>query len=163
MRRLTKLVFAMLAGVALLGEATDALGQLEARSVIPTSYLNNIVVADFNHDGNMDFAVASYYNNRYPKGIQVFLGKGDATFKPPVVYPVENGAGPLALADLNHDGKVDIVALTGEPPATNILLGNGDGTFQPPRTSCHTLSSSGGGVGRFQWRRQPRHRYDQSV
>jgi len=35
----------------------------------------------------------------------------------------------LAVADFNHDGKLDVVAVEKE---VQIFLGNGDGTFQPP-------------------------------
>ena len=44
----------------------------------------------------------------------------------------------MAVADLNGDGKPDIVvantAMLPTPTAVSVLLGNGDGTFQPAQT-----------------------------
>ncbi len=67
-------------------------------------------------------------------------------FAAPVAYPVEHGPIFVAIADLNQDGKRDLViASTNDPdgpdnnigttgdnvPSTvSVLLGNGDGTFQ---------------------------------
>ncbi|MHB8417460.1 MAG: FG-GAP repeat domain-containing protein [Myxococcales bacterium] len=44
------------------------------------------------------------------------------------------GAGPIALAiaDLNRDGKPDLVAVAQGSGSVAVLLGNGDGTFQAP-------------------------------
>ncbi len=53
----------------------------------------------------------------------------------------------LAAADLNGDGKPDIVEVNWSPSTVRVLLGNGDGTFQPAMTSsapadpgCLTIS-----------------------
>jgi hypothetical protein len=51
-----------------------------------------------------------------------------------VDYSAGNEPGAVAVADLNHDGKLDIVAanfgnFTGH--TVSVLVGNGDGTFQP--------------------------------
>ena len=62
--------------------------------------------------------------------MSVLLGKGDGTFQPPVGSSPSRFVAPsIIAADVNHDGKLDLVA-GGNGPATT-LLGNGDGTFQP--------------------------------
>jgi hypothetical protein len=101
---------------------------------LPFAAPNSVVVADFNHDGAMDFAVASYDIGYGGPGVAVFLGNGDGTFKQPITYGVTNGAGPLAIGDLNHDGNPDLVASSYGSNAVVVLLGNSDGTFQPPVT-----------------------------
>ena len=58
----------------------------------------------------------------------VLLGNGDGTFKPKVVYTSDIPSDPH-LADVNGDGKVDIIA--GGSYGALVYLGNGDGTFQP--------------------------------
>jgi hypothetical protein len=96
-----------------------------------SSATNILATADFNGDGNPDLAIV---NNG---GIGISLGNGDGTFQPQVMY----GAGEysVAVADINHDGQLDLVATgTASTGGVEVLLGNGDGTFQPP------IPSSGG-------------------
>jgi hypothetical protein len=88
-----------------------------------------VVTADFNRDGKMDIAVASVSDTFQ---VQVFLGKGDGTFGPPTSYDAGVAAGPMAAADLNHDGNPDLVVLDYESNSVSVLLGNGDGTFHAP-------------------------------
>lgn len=58
------------------------------------------------------------YNNA------VYLGNGDGTFKQlPLNVQIPESA-PIALADLNGDGILDLVV------GPNVYAGNGDGTFQ---------------------------------
>jgi uncharacterized protein (DUF2141 family) len=87
----------------------------------PGSACANVVVADFNGDGNMDFAVNGWENGQ---DLTVLLGKGNGTFAPPVSYNVD-GRVYILVGDLNGDGKPDILALEINLTAIN----NGDGTF----------------------------------
>ena len=48
----------------------------------------------------------------------------------PIPYAVPNVGQAIATADLNHDGKLDLVA--GGGSSISVLLGNGDGTFRGP-------------------------------
>jgi hypothetical protein len=93
----------------------------------------HLVIADFNGDGKLDLAEGN-------SGV-VLLGRGDGTFEAPLSYGV---LGPLAVGDLNRDGKPDL-AIKKDRGSVSILLGNGDGTFQPEVTSTAT-SGLGGGV-----------------
>src|ERR1017187_9198855 len=88
-----------------------------------------LAVGDFNSDGKLDLAVVA------GDGVTVFLGKGDGTFNPGVSYPVSPTPVFVAAADLNHDGKTDLItvnvgATSTTPGTVSILLGNGNGTFQ---------------------------------
>ncbi len=76
-----------------------------------------LAAADFNLDGNLDLYA----------GGALFLGNGDGTFVLHATYPVANAAA-AAAADLNRDGKPDLVVA--QQSGVSVLLGNGDGSFQ---------------------------------
>jgi hypothetical protein len=81
-----------------------------------------------------------------PPTVQLFVGNGDGTFQAPntltltpnilPVVPLGVQGSPFAFADLNGDGKLDLVTVgssaDGSIPQVAITLGNGDGTFQLP-------------------------------
>jgi len=63
-------------------------------------------------------------------GACVFLGNGDGTFKTAVNYYFPWG-NSVAIADLNGDKKLDLVATDFQDSTVWVLLGNGNGTFKP--------------------------------
>jgi uncharacterized protein (TIGR03437 family) len=87
-----------------------------------------VAVADLNSDGKVDVVWGPVRSSV----IYLWLGNGDGTFQQPRGIPpgADRGAKPLAVGDLNHDGKPDIVL--GDGVGLIVLLGNGDGTFQNP-------------------------------
>ena len=104
----------------------------------------HVNVADLNGDGKPDLVLSLYDHN-----IDVFLNNGNGTFQPAVGYTTETpgsvGGYPrgVTFADVNHDGKLDIITdnfgeptpadqSTPEPGSIGVLYGNGDGTFQAP-------------------------------
>jgi hypothetical protein len=48
-----------------------------------------------------------------------------------VVIPVGKGPASLAIADVNHDGKLDIIVANASDETISILLGDGKGHFAP--------------------------------
>jgi hypothetical protein len=88
----------------------------------------SLAVADFNGDGRPDVAVP---NETDPGTVSVLLGNGDGTFQPAVKYSTGSLPYVVVAADLNHDGKMDLVVTNGGDNTVSVLLGNGDGTFQP--------------------------------
>ena len=91
-----------------------------------------MTIADLNHDGNLDLALADH-----SKQVSVLLANADGTFQPVTNYPVSLGDGPflndIAAGDFNEDGNLDlVVALVFDGPGgIALLFGNSDGTFQP--------------------------------
>jgi hypothetical protein len=98
----------------------------------------NVVVADFNNDGKPDVAVSNSSNGS-SLTYSVYLGNGDGTFQAPLNIFSNRYAMSIAAADVNGDGKLDLVAAAENGVAgVDVSLGNGDGTFQPAVTypSC---------------------------
>src|SRR6266699_2151245 len=92
-------------------------------------------LGDFNSDGILDLAVADYGCSQecHPSPsntVLVLLGNGDGTFRPAPNLTVGNGPAGVAVADLNGDGKPDLVVANFDDNTLSVLLGNGDGTFQ---------------------------------
>src|SRR6266851_1301612 len=87
-----------------------------------------LTVGDTNAD-NMPDVVASTITGSSHIGNYLFviIGKGDGTFKSTVTYVSDIPSDPH-LADVNGDGKPDIIA--GGSYGALVYLGNGDGTFQ---------------------------------
>lgn len=110
-------------------------GTFQSRSDSPIDAGLNvfgIATGDFNGDGKLDVVVG--YQDASSNNVSVLLGNGNGTFAPPVDYATGNEPGAVAIADLNHDGHLDIVAANFANFGGNtvsVLLGNGDGTFQP--------------------------------
>ncbi|HEV8266691.1 MAG TPA: choice-of-anchor D domain-containing protein, partial [Thermoanaerobaculia bacterium] len=93
-------------------------------------------VADFDADGKLDLVL-----EMQGKGVALLLGKGDGTFQ--TKRDVAISAYPLFIgtADMNGDGKVDVVFLEFANPETGaganairILYGDGHGAFPTTRT-----------------------------
>jgi hypothetical protein len=108
-------------------------------------YAGLVAMADVNGDGKPDLLVANecaISTNCAPGSVGVLLGNGDGTFRPAVTYGTGGyDAESVAVADVNGDGKPDLIAANGcqfsncqGNGLVGVLLGNGDGTFQPAVT-----------------------------
>jgi len=108
-------------------------------STVPT-ITQMLVAGDFNNDGHPDAAG----NDSLPPGgdthlhYGVLLGVGDGTYRPMIRDTDPNTLMLTDTADLNRDGKLDLIGLaysaaTGLTPAMpvglGVAFGHGDGTF----------------------------------
>jgi hypothetical protein len=94
-----------------------------------------VVVGDVNGDHKPDLVTA----NNVVGTIEVLLGKGDGSLGTPTSYATGSPrsddcsypAGPsaVALADVDGDGKLDVVAANRYAGTVSVMLGKGDGTF----------------------------------
>jgi hypothetical protein len=95
-----------------------------------------VLSADFNGDGIPDLVYAPATGSDIsPK---ILLGNGDGSFGNPISTSLPAGYyGYFAIADVNNDGKPDLLVLASNLgiPLLEVLLGNGDGTFQAPISS----------------------------
>jgi len=90
-----------------------------------------VTSGDFNGDGKLDLAVANNVTLGSPSVISILLGNGNGTFQPAVNYNVGLTSYWVTAADLNGDGKLDLITANHSSGDVSVLLGNGDGTFQP--------------------------------
>ncbi|MBA3913640.1 MAG: VCBS repeat-containing protein [Acidobacteriales bacterium] len=113
-----------------------------------------ITAGDFNGDGVLDVAIWTTNATTALNEVHMYLGTGAGSFTTGGVFSAPNssnfnpGPNSIVAADVNADGKVDVVAMS---PYTGvfIFLGNGNGTLQPPvanTTVCTGAIGSCGGV-----------------
>src|SRR5215813_1893887 len=85
-----------------------------------------MALADFNHDGNIDIAVANSSSNN----VSILLGKKDGTFTAGTAVVAGTSPAFVAAGTFNGDGNVDLVTVDYGGSHVNLALGNGNGTFQ---------------------------------
>jgi hypothetical protein len=122
------------------GTITVALSTGKGKFGAPVNYTLGDVgpyetaAADFNSDGYPDLVVELFGTagrEVIGKEVDVFINKGDGTFKPFVAYASGDKPRGVAAGDLNKDGKADILVANSHENTVGVLLNKGDGTFGP--------------------------------
>jgi hypothetical protein len=143
------LCFCLCIGVFLCSAKPAAAQSFKSAKLLPVSAgVDFVLSADLNGDGKADLVYRP--SGDTGQTLQVLLGNGDGTFSAPAsVNLPANNYGRFALADVNNDGKLDLIAVSQFSPTSNlaVLLGNGDGSFQPAILS--SLPSNGNGWPHF--------------
>jgi MBG domain (YGX type)/Chitobiase/beta-hexosaminidase C-terminal domain/FG-GAP-like repeat/Abnormal spindle-like microcephaly-assoc'd, ASPM-SPD-2-Hydin/NHL repeat len=116
----------------LLGNGGGTFQPAASYSTPVSSYPNDVALASLRSNGKLDIVLLDYDN-----GVSVLLGNGNGTFQPS--SPVYSPSSPsllqnIALADVNGDGKPDLVVTDSGRVEVSVLNGNGDGTFQSPNS-----------------------------
>jgi hypothetical protein len=110
--------------VVLLGNGDGTFQAGKTTTGVPAG---SVVAGDFNSDGKLDLVISSppdCNGTCASPTTSILLGNGEGTFQAPTTAFSDYGM--LATADLNGDGKLDLVLVNG---LAEIYLGNGDGTF----------------------------------
>ena len=113
----------------------------------PNQYVGDLAVADFNGDGNGDYAIEiSAYGDDSVARIAFLAGDGAGNFGAPTYATVATspaGSGKstaivgMTIADFDGDAKLDVaaaVSIGGSIDRIVVLKGHGDGTFDPAVT-----------------------------
>jgi hypothetical protein len=92
---------------------------------------------DLDGDGDRDLLVLSSTN----AGVYVLKANGDGTYAGKIKYSTGTSSSPraMALADVNGDGKIDVITANYGTNNASVLRGNGDGSFQ----AAVTVTASG--------------------
>jgi hypothetical protein len=106
----------------------DGTFQSGKTTYLGVSFISGLAVGDLNHDGNLDLVVSGFSNNE--SNVDVALGNGDGTFQAVKSFPGTSSIKDFTVADVNHDGNLDLLIANWASPALVVQLGNGDGTFQ---------------------------------
>lgn len=93
--------------------------------LLPPADVRALAVADFNHDGRADLAVAALN----PAGVTLLLSQPDGSLL--ASQRADAGSQPLALAlaDVSGDGQPDLVVADAAQGTVRVLLGRSDGSL----------------------------------
>jgi hypothetical protein len=118
----------------LLGDGAGGFSATGASPIAVGTRPNTVKIADINGDGKPDLTVANGDSNNFT----VLLNDGSAGFTAAAGSPfaLDSSVNDLAVADINRDGKPDVVTVNGDTsPSVSIRLGNGSGGFTTPAGS----------------------------
>jgi len=127
--------------VVLLGDRSGSLVRATTLREVPG--VVSLVAADFDGDGDVDLAAASFDHH----GVCVWSNHGDATFDAPEVYQTDYGARGLAVGDLDGDGDRDLAVVNQYGNSLTLLL-NRLRPASPPEAAPEvptTQPATGGG------------------
>ena len=130
------------------------LGLGNGRFAEPTKYptagrIESIAIADLNGDSSVDLAVSQNESDL----ISQFVNKGSGTFQNELGgfegYPIGSEPEDLVLADLDSNGRLDLVITNLLNASISVLLANNDGTYQPAVDYSVGQFPEGSAVGDF--------------
>jgi hypothetical protein len=116
--------------LSILHQAGDGtFGPAEERSVYDPVLTHGVGVGDTNGDGRADIA-ASYGGNSPSSRMALWVQLADGTLDLPVIHDSYDIPEPVEVADLDLDGRADVVTLHGGWLRAGVYLGRTDGTLQ---------------------------------
>ena len=103
-----------------IADADGDLGTVESATADAENRGYKVRFGDVNADGHVDLVTSGM------RAVAVLLGDGRGTFAPAQGSPYETGAGAwgTALADVDHDGKLDILTSNADDNSVSVLLAN---------------------------------------
>ncbi len=94
----------------------------------------SVAVGDLDGDGLRDLLVTNFCGTDTSctsnGSASVFLNNGNGSFRRGATFALGKGPIAVALADVNGDGKLDVITANQDENTASVMLGNGDGTFR---------------------------------
>jgi hypothetical protein len=90
--------------------------------------LASVASGDLNGDGRSDLVTANYWNDT--DNVSVLLNRGDGSFRARRNHPTGKSPYSVAVADVNGDGRADVVTANRDANTVSVLLGDGRGGFK---------------------------------
>ena len=108
-------------------------------NVAPGIDPRGVVAGDFTGDGKTDLLTDNFWGT---DSVGLLRGNGDGTFQtnPAQLPGIQSGTDYMAVADVNRDGRADVIAATVNEFAVTVMYSRGDGTFNRVRLAAHSPS-----------------------
>lgn len=93
----------------------------------------DVAIGDLNGDGSVDLATANVDipgSASRVSGVSIYINKGDGSFEQRVDYQFARQPTSVAVADLNRDGKRDVVTAN-ILDSVSVFMNAGGGSFRP--------------------------------
>lgn len=130
--RVLAITLASIVPLAPVARADLVFDRVSQEPVFPGADLQAMSAGDVDGDGKIDLVVADAGGD----AVGVFFGNGDGTFiEPPSTYELTDFAGlrAVTLADVNADGRLDVLLVSETSNALLVMLNLGGGVFGTPR------------------------------
>jgi FG-GAP-like repeat len=115
--------------IILLGNGKGKFAESPGSPFSANRFPNDIIIADFDMDGNLDLAIA----NTEVSSLTLLLGNGKGQFQQAPNSPFSVKSKPhthgIATGDFNGDGKLDLVTDSWAENKVLIIFGDGKGNF----------------------------------
>jgi hypothetical protein len=89
----------------------------------------SVVAADINSDGKLDLVCANFGFSGTGNTLTVLTNSGSGVFGSNATYVVGTGSYSVTAADVNGDGKIDLVSANANANTLTVLTNNGIGVF----------------------------------
>jgi hypothetical protein len=93
----------------------------------PGPYGPRVALSDLDSDGHLDLVATASVTAT--DSVVVFLGDGRGSFGPPVEHPTGGQSAQVRIADMDGDGRQDLVLALRDKLGISVLLGDGSGGF----------------------------------
>jgi FG-GAP-like repeat/Bacterial Ig-like domain (group 3) len=121
-------------------------GSIPTGDVIHGSCDTSVAIGEVNGDGHADIItgrLTTVGGNLYDNAVAFYAGNGDGTFQSPTISPADTAscANDVAAADVNNDGKADILSVRCGPGVVDVYIQSGS---QSPCTPPSNLLTNPG-------------------